>query len=678
MGELITRAPDSRDALRSAALCALRHRIALAEELRARDLLPEDVLLEAMSQLSHLPVAGAAQLTICPHLLAELGAGACLQALVLPLGRRGDQVFLAIAHPALRARLVLMPALQGLHLNIYLASPGQIRQTIADAVAPDLLEEAENRLPPAMSVRGLRLSPGRLARVTLVMAALALLLLAPGALVLALTFWLVIALLASTVLRAVALHFAMSGRHRLPAPVPKLPAAPPVITVLVPLYGEPDIAPRLVQRLKALDYPRGCLEVLLVLEEKDPSTLAALQAAGLPGWMQLVVVPAGSVTTKPRAMNYALSFARGSIIGIYDAEDAPDPDQLIQVAARFADAPADLACLQGALDYYNPRSNLIARLFTAEYAAWFRVMMPALQRLRFPMPLGGTTLFIRRDYLEQVGAWDSHNVTEDADLGIRLARAGLRTEMLPVTTHEEANCRLRPWLRQRSRWIKGHLLTWAVHMRHPRQLWRDLGPAGFLGYQIVFLGAQSQVLLAPLNWSFWLLLIGLPHPARQVLGEGPLLALTAVFLLSELLLIACATLALTRTRHRGLWKVTVMFQMYHLLAACAGWKALAEAFRNPFYWAKTSHGHYESDLQSPARPLLAPVAEALPAAARIQATLARTGVPAAPEGHRVPLFRRVSAEIDLQAEVATTAEGPGSVRTSPASIFSRVSNASEM
>ncbi|MFC0281677.1 glycosyltransferase [Falsigemmobacter intermedius] len=595
---LLSRFPERRPALRSAGLTAMRCRIPLTDELRARRLLSEDLLLTLLSEVSGLPRSGPGPLRPCAELLRLCGAAACLQALCLPLGRRGDRVVLAVADPHSLARIAEWPVFKGLRLEGCLAPPEEIRTAIARCAAPALLAAAETRLPADLSVRGLAPSLPRALRPALWCAIAAIVILQPAVAFLLLTAWLSLALIASTALRLYALVQGLRHPPK-PPPPPELVAEPPVISILVPLFREPDIAPRLLRRLEALAYPRGCLEVLLILEEQDPETLQALRSAGLPGWMQLVVVPKGSVTTKPRAMNYALSFARGSIIGIYDAEDAPDSDQLLQVAATFEAAPEDLACLQGALDYYNPRSNLIARLFTAEYAAWFRVMMPALQRIGFPMPLGGTTLFIRRAHLERLGAWDAHNVTEDADLGIRIARHGLRTQMLSVTTHEEANCRPRPWIRQRSRWIKGYILTWAVHMRNPLRLWRALGPKGFAGYQLLFLGAQSQVLLAPLNWSFWLIFAGLPHPARGLIAEPILLTMTAVFLLSEVLLIACAALGLQRTRHPSLWRVTLLFQFYHLMAAVAGWRALREAFRNPFYWAKTSHGHFDGEVAGP-------------------------------------------------------------------------------
>lgn len=673
----------------------------LIEMLERSDQIDSRMLAQTVADLAQMPLADPARHPPDPRLIDRFGAQRCLHLGVLPMRQIGGAVQVAVARPDAWARL--MPDLQQVFGPVTPAHAplGVLQAAIGSARGLGLRLAAEQRLPARLSARSwpevlrgpvLPCALGALATLAVLW---------PAAMLGAVLVWLLVTLLATMALRATALALAWTGRRPAPAPAPPTPLRLPVVSVLVPLFGEPGIAPRLLGRLGRLDYPRALLDVMIVLEAKDTETRAALAACRLPGWMRVIVVPDGPITTKPRAMNYALDFARGSIIGIYDAEDAPDPDQILQVVQRFAERGPEVACLQGALDYYNPRTNLIARLFTAEYASWFRVVMPALQRLGWPMPLGGTTLYMRRSALERVGAWDAHNVTEDADLGVRLARHGLRTEMLPTTTHEEANCRLAPWIKQRSRWIKGHILTWAVHMRDPVGLWRDLGPWGFLGYQVVFLGAQSQVLLAPVMWSFWVILAGLPHPAQALLPGGAVAGLTALFVLSELLVIATAVVGLSRTRHKRLGFWAPLLHFYHPLGAIAGWRAVWEAFVNPFYWAKTSHGHF--DLAEAALPAASPEA-ALPAASpvpnpapaaplaaadRVAAALTKAIVPQMPVGMQ-PLPARAQSPFrtaqNAADRVASTLAAPDAaqppagqrVRTSPASIFNRVSKAREI
>ncbi|MBD3766133.1 MAG: glycosyltransferase [Rhodobacterales bacterium] len=370
-------------------------------------------------------------------------------------------------------------------------------------------------------------------------------------------------------------------------------ARPPVVSVLVALYRESGIAARLVRRLGRLDWPRDRLDILLVVEDDDRATRAALDRPDLPDWMRVLVVPPGTLKTKPRALNYALDFCRGSIVGIYDAEDAPEPDQIRKVVARFHARPRAVACLQGVLAFYNPRTNRLSRCFTVDYAAWFQVMLPGLDRMGLPVPLGGTTVFFRREVLEEVGAWDAHNVTEDADLGVRLARRGYRTELIDSVTFEEANCHVIPWIRQRSRWLKGYMMTWAVHMRAPVLLWRQLGPRGFLGFQALFLGTIAQLLLAPLILSCWVAGLGAGHPLALVLPAWGMGLLVGTCLLAEAVTLFVNGLGLRRSGQPVGMGTLPLMHVYGPLAALAAWRGLWDLARRPFHWDKTAHGLHQ-------------------------------------------------------------------------------------
>ena len=361
-----------------------------------------------------------------------------------------------------------------------------------------LARRAEQRTPLAESCRGWSTRKLALLGVTVVTLILVCLVRAPHVLTWTFFGWALITLVAVTGLRTVAaashlIHTRRAARtenneQRGNNP----PCYLPRISLLVPLYSERDIAARLVKRIAALDYPRDRLEVALILEWGDRTTEEALRATNLPDWMRIVRVPQGDLRTKPRAMNYAVDFLNGEIIGIYDAEDAPDRDQLMKVALTFDHAPQNVACLQGALDFYNAPTNLLTRCFTIDYAIWFRLVLPGFERLGLVLPLGGTTVFFRRNALEALGRWDAHNVTEDADLGLRLARRGYRCAFLSTVTEEEATTTIPAWIRQRSRWIKGYAMTWAVHMRDPLQLFGELGPLRFLPSRSFFSGLSAN------------------------------------------------------------------------------------------------------------------------------------------------------------------------------------------
>ncbi|WP_239059888.1 glycosyltransferase family 2 protein [Ruegeria sp. PrR005] len=516
---------------------------------------------------------------------------------VIPWMRLGPMVIVATSRPDRFDEVRADMAGTGLLLMPALASRDQIEAALARCYSATLARLAESRVDGIYSCRDWRL----VARLPALLA-LALLVVVPFCLAPLYGFALLflaaaLSLLLFTGLKAAALVAHLLNQAHLTAPSRAEPAGTvqglrlPKISVLVPLYKEREIAGALVARLSRLTYPKALLDVILVLEEKDRVTRDTLANCVLPHWMRVIEVPGHSgLTTKPRAMNYALDFCRGEIIGVWDAEDAPVPDQLEHVAERFARAPRDVVCLQGILDYYNPRSSWRARCFTIEYASWFRIILPGIARLGLVVPLGGTTLFFRRAALEQLGGWDAHNVTEDADLGVRLCRAGYRTELIDTVTYEEANFRTWPWVKQRSRWLKGFMVTYLVHMRSPRRLWADLGPARFLGVQAFFLGTLGQFLLAPVLWSFWFLLLGLPHPLTQMLSPMILVACISVFAATEMLALVAGLIAVSGRERRFLLPWVVSMPLYFPLGVVAAYKALYEMIVKPFFWDKTQHG----------------------------------------------------------------------------------------
>ena len=401
--------------------------------------------------------------------------------------------------------------------------------------------------------------------------------------------WTIATLVLLTALKLAAVILALKPRKQ-NATEPPLTLRMPTVSILVPLFREKEIARHLVRRLSRIDYPHALLDVCLLVEQEDLTTRQALLETPLPRWMRAIPVPQGTLQTKPRALNYGLGFTRGSIVGIYDAEDAPDPQQIQFIAKEFMRRPQNVACLQGVLDFYNAGQNWLSRCFAIEYATWFRIVLPGLERLGLVIPLGGTTLFFRRHVLEELGGWDAHNVTEDADLGVRLARHGYKTELVPTVTHEEANCRTWPWIKQRSRWLKGYAITYGVHMRQPSRLLRDLGLWRFFGVQLLFLGSLTQFALAPLLWSFWAIPLGLGHPLGSFLPSQAFALLGAIFLAAELTNLAAAVLAARMSGRKWLIKWAPTLHVYFPLAALAAWKGLAELLWKPFYWDKTEHG----------------------------------------------------------------------------------------
>ncbi len=531
-----------------------------------------------------------------PRLMAKFTAAECLKLGFLPYRLQGGAFVIALTLQADIAEVSrrLPPGYSNLRFVAVLER--QLHLALQKSCAPELSKAAEMQTPARYSCRNWSTK-----RACLVTGALAgvfvLAVMLTGAQAVAVLFYIAIGvLLINSVLKAACLA-ALPFKRAQARPLKHIQAdgaqVLPKFSILVPLFKEQDIATALVKRLEKIDYPRALLEVCLIVEADDPVTRRALHKDQLPGWMRVIRVPQGTLKTKPRAMNYALNFTTGSLIGVYDAEDAPAPNQLHVVAQRFAEVDPKVACLQGILSFYNGHTNWLSRCFSFEYAGWFRVMLPGLQKIGFAIPLGGTTLFFRRDVLIKLGAWDSHNVTEDADLGMRLARHGYRSEMIETITEEEANSRVWPWIRQRSRWLKGYAITWAVHMRNPLKLLRELGAWKFTGFQVLFLGTLAAFLLAPLFWwNVVAFVFGLPNPVLQQIDGTTLAFVTASFIASEVVTLSVFLTAALKLEKRPNLAWLLTLPTYFIFGTLAAYRGGIELLFRPFFWDKTAHGMF--------------------------------------------------------------------------------------
>lgn len=372
-------------------------------------------------------------------------------------------------------------------------------------------------------------------------------------------------------------------------PPPRRPdGALPVYTVVVPLYRERRVVPRLVAALRRLDYPAAKLDIKLVVEADDRDTRAALERERLPDRFEVLVAPEGRPRTKPRALNVALHLALGRFLVVYDAEDVPEPGQLRAAAARFEAADARLGCLQGRLAIDNPDDSWLSGLFALEYAALFDVVNPGLARLGLPLPLGGTSNHFRTDALRAVYGWDAWNVTEDVDLGIRLARFGYRIAMLDSSTFEEAPHRAGAWLAQRRRWHKGWVITLLTHTRDLDRLFGDLGVRAAAAVLALLAGTVATALFWPLFAV--LLLADVARGGWSAPPTGPRLLAATVAAAGLAGLLGPLLLGLRRRGLRDQAGRLALLPAYLALASLATWQALVELTLRPYSWSKTEHG----------------------------------------------------------------------------------------
>jgi glycosyltransferase XagB len=367
----------------------------------------------------------------------------------------------------------------------------------------------------------------------------------------------------------------------------------PVYTVMVAIYREAEVVPQLLAALDTLDWPRSRLDIKIVCEADDDDTLAAIRTAKPAPHVEVVEVPAMAPRTKPKALTYALVGARGEFLTIYDAEDRPHPQQLREAFHAFRLGPPELACLQAPLVIANAGESWISAIFALEYSALFRRLLPALGFHRMPLPLGGTSNHFRTRVLVESGGWDPFNVTEDADLGMRLYRMGYRSSTLTLPTFEDAPVDFTVWLGQRSRWYKGWLQTWLVMMRQPIRTVREMGWLPFLVFQLLVGGMLVAALSHPGMLIFVTLsilsLMQIPAPQPGVFTSMMLGIDILNIIGSYAVFFALGATPMTDREKQGMGWKWAMIPVYWMAVSLAAWRAVIELRLRPFYWNKTPH-----------------------------------------------------------------------------------------
>ena len=365
----------------------------------------------------------------------------------------------------------------------------------------------------------------------------------------------------------------------------------PVYSIIVPMYNEPETVPKMIASLKALDYPADRLDVQLLLEADDTPTLEAARTCELPSFVRVTEIPPSFPRTKPKACNIGLALARGEFLVIYDAEDRPEPDQIKKAVLAFDASPDNVVCVQSCLNYYNPRVNLLTRWFAADYSAWFDLCLPGLSALRAVIPLGGTSNHFETGILRELCGWDAYNVTEDCDLGVRLARAGYETRMVWTTTWEEACCDPHFWIRQRTRWQKGYIQTFMVHTRQPLKLLRELGWRGFIHFCLLIGGSVFSALINPVFWLMALVWFIFRPAGVDALFPGWVFAMSAFCLfVGNFAFVYINLLGCYRRNYDSLMWANLLAPVYWAMMSISGWRAFLQFFSNPFHWEKTKHG----------------------------------------------------------------------------------------
>ncbi len=371
----------------------------------------------------------------------------------------------------------------------------------------------------------------------------------------------------------------------------------PIYSILCPLYKEAHIIPQFLESIDKLDYPKNKLDVMLLLEEDDQTSIDTVKQMPLPSYVRMLVVPNSQPKTKPKACNYGLAYAKGEYLVIYDAEDIPDSMQLKKAYLAFKKVDSKVFCLQAKLNYYNPHQNLLTRFFTAEYSLWFDITLTGLQSINTSIPLGGTSNHFKTINLKKLEGWDPFNVTEDADLGIRLFKQGYKTAIIDSVTLEEANSKWGNWLRQRSRWIKGYMQTYLVHTRNNLRFAKETGWHSLI-FQLVVGGKIAFILINPFLWITTIAYFSLNAIVGPTIESlyPPFVFYMAAFSLvvGNFLFLYYFMIGAAKREQWSLIKYIFLTPFYWLMISIAGCIALYQLLFKPHYWEKTIHGFYKN------------------------------------------------------------------------------------
>jgi len=563
-----------------------------------RGIIDEDAYLDHLATYIGIGIETLEDVSPIDCLLPADGIHLCARHGILPIRQQDEPVYVSAPHGYCARRIVrLIAQYPSLLPRIRLTSTARFNAFLeyhsGNVLAGTAAEGLASRFPD-LSAAPASASHGRLfhlfRHILRLVGPVVLLTLAPMLLLELCSVILAIWFLLFTSLR---LAGCFSTPRRRP-PLPRLHDSQlPIYTVVAALYREASSVAPLMQHINALDYPREKLDIKLVIETDDLQTRAAIARLGPMPHVQVIIAPDVGPRTKPKALNCALTFARGTFITVFDAEDKPEPGQLREALDVFRTHGPEVVCAQASLCIDNTADGWIPRMFTAEYAGQFDVFLQGFSNFAMPLPLGGSSNHFRTCVLREVGGWDPYNVTEDADLGFRLARFNYRCVMFPSTTYEEAPASFGAWLRQRSRWMKGWMQTWSVHMRYPRQLWQDAGPGGFFTLNILVGGNVLTALAHPFLLGELLVrsvMSAFDDSVASFFAKPFIELYLAAIVAGYLTTVAIGLIGLAKRDLLGEAWVLILTPVYWVCLSIAAWRALYQLLAEPYHWEKTEHG----------------------------------------------------------------------------------------
>jgi len=360
------------------------------------------------------------------------------------------------------------------------------------------------------------------------------------------------------------------------------------VTIMLPARHEEDVYRETIQKVYDLNYPKELMQILAICSDDDPGTIAEAQAKidelGDPN-VQLVIYDSKPKTSKPRGLNYALQVARGDVVTIFDAEDEPHPDILNIINTTMLDEGVDV--VQSGVQLMNYNTKWFCFLNVLEYFFWFKSSLHFFARIGMT-PLGGNTVFVRRELMEQLGGWDENCLTEDADLGIRLCLSHARLRIIyddEFVTREETPHTLQQFIKQRTRWNQGFI---QIFFKWEWLKLEKLSQRLLACYVLILPEVQAFfVLMIPVS-LFMLFFVKLPV-WLAMLTFMPLYC----FVLAIFIEIAGLHEFLRVHKHKWRWREVLILMLaffpYQFVLGLGAIRAVFRSIKGTSNWEKTAH-----------------------------------------------------------------------------------------
>ena len=360
----------------------------------------------------------------------------------------------------------------------------------------------------------------------------------------------------------------------------------PKYCVLLPMRNEPiQVVEELIKNISKINYPKDKLDVVMLVDIDD-DYLEDIKKLDIPANFRVLSSEPTFPFTKPKVCNLGLITTDAEFVTVYDAEDAPEPDQLLKVLHKFKDE--NVSCVQCRLHYNNEKPNWLAKFFNLEYLTWFSLTIVGLSKLQGKgavIPLGGTSQHLKVKELIELGGWDAVNVTEDCDLGVRLSRLGKTTVISESYTNEIAVTKLKHFVPQRTRWQMGFMVTYINHCKDIKNLFKELGAYRFIHFFMSIFGNFINPVITPLLFFIWFKSYFLGYSGETFLEILPRITLIGNFFL----IVLTHFIASIKFQKGKFWYMSILQPFYYLIQVVTVYRAIYKLITAPYKWEKTEH-----------------------------------------------------------------------------------------